>query len=336
MSPALINLLAFAGIVLIIWLATKILSSKNLLQSRLKKQKTLTEDILKQLYHVEHSKQIATLDNLAGALQMRRRTILPVVEKMSNSGLVKLSERQIELKEEGRQYALKIVRIHRLYEKYLAEQTGHHASEWHDLAEKMEHELSAEEAVKLESFLGNPMFDPHGDPIPNEQGEVNKVKWVPLPSYPLNKPGKITHIEDEPAVIYQQILNKRIFVGSHIKLLKEDDNKVKFLCEGHELTFSTIVAANIHIEPLNEDESFEENAVRLSSLQYGETAEVIGLSVECRGANRRRLLDLGILPGTSVQVELKSPLSDPVAYKVRNTSIALRNSLADMILINKN
>lgn len=335
MNLALLNLIVFTGIVLIVWLAFKAFSSKNLLQGRLKQQRTLTEDILKQLYHVEQSKGKATLDNLSGALQLKRRTILPVVEKMTSKRLVSFNDSQIRLTEAGREYAIKIVRIHRLYEKYLAERTGYKASEWHNLAEKMEHELSDEQALKLDSFLGNPMFDPHGDPIPNESGEVNKVKWVPLPSYSVNEPGKITHIEDEPNVIYQQILDKRLFIGSHVKLIKTDNNEVTFICEGEEHKFSNIVAANIHVEPLSEDEIFEENAVRLSALEYGETAEIIGLSKECRGANRRRLLDLGILPGTVVQIDLKSPLQDPVAYRVRNTSIALRNTLADLILINK-
>lgn len=335
MSPALINILIFVGLVAVIWFATKFFDSKEILLSKIKKQKTLTEDVLKQLYHVENSKSRANLDNLAGALQLSRRKLLPVIENMSSSGLISLSDNQINLNEEGRQYALKIIRIHRLWEKYLAERTGHKASEWHNLAEKMEHRLTDEEAQKLESFLGNPMFDPHGDPIPNEQGEINKVKWTPLPSFTLNKPGKIVHIEDEPEVIYRQILEKRIFIGSHIVLERANNNEVYFICEGEKHRFSTIVAANIHVQDLNEDEIFEENAVRLSALQYGETAEIIGLSKECRGANRRRLLDLGILPGTKVEVDLKSPLQDPVAYRVRNTSIALRNTLADLILINK-
>lgn len=336
MSQSLINLTAFLGIALTLWLVAKALSSKNVLQSKLRKQKTLTEDILKQLYHVEQSRRTATLDNLAGALQLRRRNILPVVEAMTTTGLINLNDTEIELTEEGKQYALKIVRIHRLWEKYLAERTGHKPSEWHHLAEKMEHKLSEEETGKLDSFLGNPMFDPHGDPIPSELGEVNTVKWTPLPSYPVNKPGKIAHIEDEPGVVYRQILNKRIFIGSHIKLIKANNNEITFICEGEKHRFSSIVAANIHIEPLSEDEAFEENAIRLSALKAGEIAEVIGLSKECRGANRRRLLDLGILPGTQVEVDLESPMRDPVAYKVRNTSIALRNSLADLILINKN
>lgn len=335
MNQALVNLIVFVGAVAIIWLIVKVYGKKSWMESKLRRQKTLTEDILKQLYHVEQSKQVATLDNLSGALQLSRKKIYPVVETMTTTGLVNLSDKNIQLTEEGRQYALKIIRIHRLWEKYLAEKTGHQPSEWHDLAEKMEHKLNEEDISKLDTYLGNPMFDPHGDPIPTELGVMNPVKWIPLPSYSVDKPGKISHIEDEPHVIYQQILDKRIFVGSHIKLIKSSDNEVTFICEGQEHRFSSIVAANIHVEPLNEDEVFEENAIRLSSLQLGETAEVIGLSKECRGANRRRLLDLGILPGTAIEIDIQSPMHDPIAYRVRNTSIALRNSLADLILINK-
>ena len=335
MNPALLNLLVFGGFVLLAWLAYRIFEKKDLLQSKIKKEKTLTEDILKQLFHVEESKSNATLDNLSGALQLKRKSIFPVVENMTKNGLVSLDNNRIELTEEGRTYALRIIRVHRLWEKYLAERTGHHASDWHSLAEKMEHKLSDEQTLQLESTLGNPMFDPHGDPIPNELGEISDIAWTPLPSYSLNNPGKIVHIEDEPEVIYRQILDKRLFVGSHIKLVERNSNEVKFLCEGVEHHFSSIVAANIHVAELNANEIFEENALRLSALTEGENAQVIGLSKECRGANRRRLLDLGILPGTAIEIDLKSPLKDPIAYRVRNTSIALRKSLSDLILINK-
>lgn len=335
MNSALINLIVFGILVAFSWLAYRLFGSKDLLQNKLKQQKTITEDILKQLYHVEQSKSEASLDNLAGALQMKRRRILPVIENMTNSGLISLKDTTIHLTQEGQQYALRIIRVHRLWEKYLAERTGHKASDWHNLAEEMEHKLNEEQVLQLETSLGNPMFDPHGDPIPNQLGEMSEIDWTPLPSYELNKPGKIIHIEDEPEVIYKQILEKRLFIGSHIILERNDNNEVTFTCEGVSHRFSTIVAANIHVCELNADEIFEENALRLSALALGETAEVIGLSKECRGANRRRLLDLGILPGTQVEIDLKSPLQDPVAFRVRNTSIALRKSLSDLILINK-
>lgn len=335
MEPALINLLLFFGALATAILGYRYLDKEKLLQSKLKRQKTIIEDILKQLYHLEESKRTATLDSLAGALQLRNKAILAVIEKMTNSGLIKLQNNQIGLTTQGRQYALKMVRIHRLWEKYLAEETGHKPGDWHILAEKMEHELDEAQTSQLASTLGSPLLDPHGDPIPDEYGQMQSFEWIPLPSYEVNLPGKIVHIEDEPEVIYKQILDKRLFIGSHISIEKSDNNEVYFLCEGEKHQFSTIVAANIHVAPLTEDEIFEENAVRLSALNTGETAQVLGLSKECRGANRRRLLDLGILPGTSIAVDLKSPLADPVAYKVRNTSIALRKTLADLVLINK-
>lgn len=335
MNSALINLIFFIGLSLTTWLVYKYVTSRNILQTKLQKHKMLTEDILKQLYHVEQSNRTATVSDLSGALEVRRRIILPVVVQMATSKLIESTNEALHLTNSGREYALKIIRVHRLWEKYLAEKTGHQQADWHYLAEKMEHQLNAKEINKLSAQLGNPMFDPHGDPIPTEKGEILPVKWVPLPTYPINLPGKIAHIEDEPGVIYQQILAKRIFVGSHIKIKESNSSSIIISSEGQEHDFSPIVAANISIEPLSADEAYEEKAVRLSSLEMGEIAQVIGISKECRGANRRRLLDLGILPGTSIEVDLKSPMQDPIAYRVRNTSIALRNSLADRILINK-
>ena len=335
MNPATINLLIFALLIGLIWVAYKLVHSQNMLHSKVQKQKTLTEDILKQLYHVEQSNRTATVSDLSGALEIRRRSILPAVVQMASAMLIESKDEVLHLTKSGKEYALRIIRVHRLWEKYLAEKTGHQQSDWHYLAEKMEHELNEEEIAKLNSQLGNPMFDPHGDPIPTEEGIMSPVKWIPLPSYPLNTPGKIAHIEDEPGVIYQQILAKRIFVGSHIILKESESDEIIIATEGKDHRFSPIVAANISIEPLSSDEAYEENAIRLSSLKMGEIAEVIAISKECRGANRRRLLDLGILPGTSIEVDLKSPMNDPIAYRVRNTSIALRNALADRILINK-
>jgi DtxR family Mn-dependent transcriptional regulator len=313
----------------------KLIDSRKVFQGREKKNKTLMEDILKQLFNVEQSKRTATIADLSGALKTKKRKILPIVEEMTSNGLLQSTNEALHLTSSGRDYALKIVRVHRLWEKYLAEKTGYKASDWHYLAEEMEHNLNDTDMELLSSSLGNPMFDPHGDPIPTKEGNIVQVKWMPLPSFPLNNPGKIVHIEDEPGVVYQQILAKRIFVGSHIKIIESSNANILFHCEGREISFTPIVAANISVEPLNEEERYEENTLRLSALQKDETAKVVAISQECRGENRRRLLDLGILPDTKIEIDLESPLQDPIAYRVRNTSIALRNSLADLVLIKK-
>jgi DtxR family Mn-dependent transcriptional regulator len=70
---------------------------------------------------------------------------------------------------------------------------------------------------------------------------------------------------------------------------------------------------------------------RLSSLMPGEAGEVAGISRACHGPERRRLMDLGILPGTPIEAEMSSPSGDPTAYRVRGALIALRREQADLI-----
>ena len=78
-----------------------------------------------------------------------------------------------------------------------------------------------------------------------------------------------------------------------------------------------------------------DGALSLNSLRLGEEAKVVAVSRACRGPERRRLMDLGILPGVRIEVAMPSPLQDPVAYRVRDTLIALRKEQAQMILIER-
>nr|WP_205757909.1 FeoA family protein [Lutibacter sp. HS1-25] len=73
----------------------------------------------------------------------------------------------------------------------------------------------------------------------------------------------------------------------------------------------------------------------MSNLKNGEEAKIIGISRECRGEIRRRLLDLGFVINTKITVDLTSPMNNPRAYLVRDTSIAIRNEQAKFILIEK-
>jgi Fe2+ transport system protein FeoA len=76
------------------------------------------------------------------------------------------------------------------------------------------------------------------------------------------------------------------------------------------------------------------DALTLDQLKAGQTATVSALT--CQGANRHRLMDMGILPGTSIEVEMRSPLGDPTAYRVRGTVIAMRKEQARQIEITVN
>jgi DtxR family Mn-dependent transcriptional regulator len=298
-------------------------------------EKIIIEDILKQLYHYENSGKDLNINSLTGILKFKDSLVIGAINRMSVNELIKIEEDILKLTNSGRDYALRIVRVHRLWEKYLAEKTGFDKIEWHDRAEQMEHQLNHEETDLLAIQLGNPLFDPHGDPIPTSKGVVSKVIGVPLSSLAVNCLGKIVHIEDEPDVIYKQILAENIHIGSQIRIVENNTKRVIFYAEGEEFKLAPIVAANITVTVLTKDVAVKNDMVRLSSLQENEFAKIVGISKECRGDNRRRLLDLGFVKGTEISIDLLSPLQNPKAYLVKGTSIAIRNDQASKILIQK-
>lgn len=299
-------------------------------------KKTIIEDVLKQLYHSENARKKMDMNGLTALLEFKNTQIVDVVKQMTINELILFDKDYIKLTDQGREYALRIVRVHRLWEKYLAEKTGFEKTEWHDRAEKMEHQLSFEETDKLATALRNPIFDPHGDPIPTKKGAIAKLNGDALPTLKVNSIGKITHIEDEPEVIYKQILAENIHIGSQIRVVENNNKRVVFYAEGEEFKLAPIVAANITVELMEDKISLEDNRFRLSNLSEKETAKIVGISKECRGDNRRRLLDLGFVKGADICIDLLSPLNNPKAYLIKGTSIALRNSQASHILIQKN
>ena len=298
-------------------------------------EKTIIEDILKQLYHFENSGNRVDMKTLVQVLDYKNTRIVEAIKKMTINDLIYFESDILKLSETGREYALRIVRVHRLWERYLADKTGFHKTEWHDRAEMMEHKLNHDETNTLAAHLGNPKFDPHGDPIPTKTGKMAQVNGVELPLLQVNTIGRITHIEDEPEVIYKQILAENIHIGSLIRVIENNNTRITFQSEGEEFKLAPIVAANLTVSPIEKEIVIEDNIARLSSLNEEETARIIGISKESRGESRRRLLDLGFVKGAKISIDLMNPLGEPHAYLIKGTSIALRKNQAAKILIKK-
>ena len=297
--------------------------------------KIIIEDILKMLYHAEYSRKSIDVNGIFSRLKSDKRRLLEVLKKIEAEGLISSSGDVVTLSGTGREYALRIIRAHRLWEKYLSEETGYDKLEWHHRAEYMEHQLSEEDADSLALQLGNPRFDPHGDPIPSREGEIPEFTGKQLSSFPAGTVGQIVHIEDEPEIIYKQIVAEELHIGSQLKIVETNERRIKFHSEGEEYVLAPIVAANITLKELKNEEVSEKNISRLSNLKKGEKAKIVGISQECKGANRRRLLDLGIVMGTEVSIDISSPLNNPKGYLIRNTVIAIRNEQAAFVLIEK-
>ena len=145
----------------------------------------------------------------------------------------------------------------------------------------------------------------------------------------------MVHVEDEPPNLYALIAAASIAPGTVLRVVGKDDRELRIFLEGCEFRFSITAARQITVVPLADSERFDETLVRLSSLADDEKATVVRLSPLCRGLERNRLLDLGLVPGTVVSIDLISPAGSPTAYRVRGASIALRREQAERVLIRK-
>jgi DtxR family Mn-dependent transcriptional regulator len=155
-----------------------------------------------------------------------------------------------------------------------------------------------------------------------------------LPTMEVDKPYQIVEIEDQPEVVYAQLVAEGLHPGMEIRLTENNPKRVRFWAGEEEHVLAPIVATNIEVIPMAEEPKTEElPGEPLTNLKTGEGARVVGLSPRIRGTERRRLMDLGILPGTHIEVEMVSAGSDPIAYRVRGAVIALRKSQAEKISI---
>ena len=325
------------GTTVVIVLLVMIYPRKGIL-SRMKratkdKERVLIEDTLKHLFDFQNKNLLPTKESIKGILNISNKKVNELLDKLISLNLINQNGDVYLLAEEGRSYALKVIRIHRLWESYLADKTGVNPKEWHLEAEKIEHKLSDADANRIAAEIGNPIFDPHGDPIPNEKGELIEVEGIHLNDLLDGAIAKIIHVEDEPHEIYEQLVTEGIYNGMDIRVIENNGNSVKVEADGDEFIFANSFCRNISVKKLKNRNELLEATGTLSSLDIGEEAEVVAISKACIGMQRRRLMDFGIVPGTKISAEMKSLGGDPTAYRVRGTSVALRKNQSDFIFI---
>jgi len=299
-------------------------------------KRVLIEDALKHIYDYEYRSLTPTLNSIAGNLNITPDNSANLIEELKKHSLIVFSNQKVSLTSEGRSYALRVIRIHRLWENYLAEETGYSELDWHDEAELVEHKMSHEEANKLAARMGNPKYDPHGDPIPTSEGAIPLNKGKHLNNVLAGEIVKVIHIEDEPKAIYAQLLAQGFYPGKEIQIIEVNPERIKIAMDGEERIIAPLLATGITVRDLSKPK-FENIKLRnLLGLKKGEEAEVLSISPLVRGQQRRRLLDFGILPGAKISILMKSPLQDPVGYLVKDTIVALRKKQAELIFVKGN
>ena len=331
-DPAL-ALLTFAALAV---LGAVILWPRHGVVARVRRLAALTgrvrlEDVLKQLHKLEYDGLPATAESVAGGVQIARHQAIRLLQRLEETGFATVSGTVFALTPAGRAYALRIVRTHRLWERFLADRTGTPPQEWHGRAEAREHTLSQSATEELAASLGHPVYDPHGDPIPTADGQMPPPTGFPLSALAPGDRAVVTHLEDEPAAIFAQLVALGLGVRAPVERLEGPAGRVRFRAGREEHDVSAAVARNVTVQPVAERPAPPSWSRTLADMAPGDSAKVVGISPGCRGPARRRLLDLGIVPGTVVRAELRSAAGDPVAYDVRGALIALRRGQAVLV-----
>ena len=297
------------------------------------REREQVEDALKHLLDREQSGRHASPESLAGTLDLPRKKVTRLITDMESQGLLETQGAQLHLTTEGERWAIHIVRAHRLWERYLVDEARMPLNKIHDEAQKREHSMTEAQLNELDAALGHPTLDPHGDPIPSRDGKMAAVESLPITAWQAEGPARIVHIEDEPAIAYEQILAAGLRLGQVVRILERTPQRIVLSDGETEYRLAPTVAANVSVAPLPESEIAKANAVPLAALTQDQRGEIVSLDEAVQGFTRRRFLDLGLTPGTLIYPELGNFFGDPRAYRVRGTLIALRKDQAAQIWV---
>jgi DtxR family Mn-dependent transcriptional regulator len=190
---------------------------------------------------------------LATYLGTSAPSVTDMLKKLSDKHLVTYERYQgASLTEEGHRLATNLVRKHRLWEVFLNQSLGMAWDEVHDIAEELEHIQSDLLIDSLDKFLGNPKFDPHGDPIPNAQGKYTMRSQVPLSDLKVGQSGIVVGVKDDNNAFLKHLTGKGIQLGKSIQVLAHDafDHSITFSMEDHKNDLSGQAAFNILVKPL--------------------------------------------------------------------------------------
>ncbi len=181
------------------------------------------ENYLKCIYALQRdaSDRGVSTNAIAERLDTKASSVTDMLKKLRERGWVQYKKyKGAQLTSEGERMALAIVRKHRLWEVFLVNHLHFGWDEVHHIAEQLEHVDSEALVERLDDFLGNPRFDPHGDPIPDRNGRLEEGQQrYALDSFELGQAGLIVGVEDSSTEFLQYLDSVRLTLGVKVEVV---------------------------------------------------------------------------------------------------------------------
>ncbi|WP_159023729.1 metal-dependent transcriptional regulator [Formosa sp. L2A11] len=209
------------------------------------------ENYLKAIFHLQQDVDggVST-SSISELLQTKAASVTEMVKKLADKKLVHYQKYYgVHLTESGRAHALTIVRKHRLWECFLVDRLNFNWDEVHEVAEQLEHIKSAKLVEELDKFLEHPLYDPHGDPIPDADGNLPKRFKKKLSELKTGEQGVCKGFKDDSSAFLKFLAKQDIGLGTAIKVLNIEafDESVTALADQKEISLSKTATNNIYV-----------------------------------------------------------------------------------------
>lgn len=211
------------------------------------------ENYIKAIHSLnQRGEEGASTKSIAELLDTQASSVTDMLRKLSEKGLVHYQKyKRPELTKKGEAEAMRIVRKHRLWETFLVDKLGFGWDEVHELAEELEHIRSPQLTDRLDQFLDHPRYDPHGDPIPDKEGRMERREGKLLSGIEDGGNAQIVGVRDSSAELLRYLDKMELKLGSRVTVIEYfefDGSRILERMDGERFSVSFQVAQNLYVE----------------------------------------------------------------------------------------
>lgn len=210
------------------------------------------ENYLKTIYHLGKQGSIAVSTNaIAERMNTKASSVTEMLKKLAEKNLVDYKKYQgVSLTKKGKIIAANVIRKHRLWEVFLVDKLKFSWDEIHDVAEQLEHIQSVKLMDELDALLEFPTKDPHGDPIPDKEGNITKTDKILLSQVPISESCICVGVKDSSTQFLKYLDKNKIALGTPLKIIAKEtfDNSMTIKINTHEFVISHVIANNLFVK----------------------------------------------------------------------------------------
>ncbi len=213
------------------------------------------ENYLKAIYKLSGKEEVSVSTNaIASSMSTSAASVTDMLKRLAEKGFV-LHEKYkgTKMSAKGRKCALLLLRKHRLWETFMVDKLNFTWDEVHDVAEQLEHIQSEKLFNSLEEFLGFPKFDPHGDPIPDRDGNIEPHKQQFLSELSIGQSAVIVGVKEHSSPFLQYLEQLTLILGTPVEIIsifEYDQSLLLKINNQSESTITNKVAQNLFIKPI--------------------------------------------------------------------------------------